>query len=151
MYFKDIPGHGMSGMLPKLYSALIRKGETQKVYLLANNGRVYFAFGEGWGTLAKPVALSLQDTRPYGNTTERKFTLYLDRFFSSGKTPVQKYLLHPLLIEKAGPIQGGDMSGYLNTTPGSGNKETVLTLSSSGASAITISARGPLLVKETGH
>jgi hypothetical protein len=147
LYFKDIPGHTFSGKLPKLYSMLIKKGESQKVFVVAGNGRVYFAFGEGWGELKKPLSIPFPDyAGRIGIVEPVKDSLLMLYFFSSGNGAVQKYLQNPLYINAAGASKDYIRYRYLNTTTTDG--EPTLYLSARNGS-IQIKADGPLLVKET--
>ena len=149
MYFKDVPGHGMSGRLPKFYSALIRNGETQRVYLLANNGRVYFAFGKGWGTLTKTVSIPLPDYESKaGIPKPTAESLPLSQFFRSGHKANKNYLLHPLFVRGPGAASNSKKYRVFNTKQEAGaKKETELLLYTAGDN-ILLEADGPLWVMQ---
>jgi hypothetical protein len=146
LYFKDIPGHSLSGKLPKFYSMLIKKGESQKVFVLAGNGRVYFAFGEDWGELKKPLSIPFPDyAGRIGIVQPLKDSLLLQHFFSNGGGPVQKYLSKPIYINKADALKDYTRYRYLNTS--NTTSESTLYLSDNNGN-IQLKADGPLLVKE---
>lgn len=99
-YFKDLPGHYRAGLLPKLYSTYIKKGDSKVVYLLPGNGRVYFAFGENWGQLKSPLTLRV-DAAYSGFQQHKKLeeNITITHFFSNDASFAQPYLQNPILID----------------------------------------------------
>ncbi len=145
LYFKDIPGHALSGRLPKLYSAVIKKGTAEKLYVLAGNGRVYFAFGEDWTEVAQPVLLPFpgQAMRP-GFASPLQDSLPVLWFFRNGRQADQPFLRQPLYINRAGTLKEYSRYRYFNTSVNHG--QSTLYLSATNG-RIELKADGPLLVK----
>jgi hypothetical protein len=150
LYFKDMPGHYRSGLLPKLYSSYIRKGESEKLYVLPGNGRIYFAFGEQWGKLKKPVEMYLSNAsnEALNNRSSLSETIVVNSFFGNKKRLQQDYLTNPIYIDEPDSYQEDNNYFYLNT-PGepSGKNETDIILSRKNG-RFSMEAFGRLLVKE---
>lgn len=144
LYFKDIPNHSLSGQLPKLYSTFIRKGEEHTVYLLPGNGRVYFALGEDWGSLKKPMTVHLPST----DSLSRSESLLLHEFFRNGKGVVQKYLLYPLYIEHPDVYQDESSYRYINSTLRLKDQRPTSLFLSLSSNHIELRAKGSLTIKE---
>lgn len=146
LYFKDIPGHALSGKLPKIYSALLRRGESQKIFMLAGKGRVYFAFGRGWGKLKKPVSIPFPDyAGKLGIVEPLHDSLLLPNFFSDGKGLQQKYLQKPALIQSNNTPKDTVKYFYRNSSITTGAPTLYLSVANG---SFQIKANGPLLVKE---
>ena len=148
LYFKDIPGHSMSGLLPKLYSTYIKAGEAEKVYVLPGNGRIYFALSEGWGKLKKPMNIDLKNASGSSNNSDLSSNLLLTHFFSNRKPLTQSLLQTPIYIEQGILLNANDSLRYLNKHILTESKEeTVITLTENG-NTFTASATGRLGVKQ---
>jgi hypothetical protein len=152
LYFKDVPGHAMSGVLPKLYSTYIKNGEIVKVYVLPGNGRVYFAFGEGWGKLEKPFTIDLNNrVGGFTNSGSLPQTITVESFFNNKKgRPRQTYLQLPVFINGSDAYRDTTTYHYLNKVGKSSDGETGLHLTQVNGK-FTIEAMGRLLVKEERH
>lgn len=98
-YFKDLPGHYKAGLLPKLYATFIKKGESETVYILPGNGRIYFAFGEGWGQLKRPLRLRFSKSLASTESDIAAETITVTHFFSNKKALAQPYLQNPISID----------------------------------------------------
>ncbi|HVF80379.1 MAG TPA: hypothetical protein VM884_00510, partial [Flavisolibacter sp.] len=147
LYFKDVPGHAMSGLLPKLYSTYIKAGDAKKVYVLPGNGRIYFAFGEGWGKLKKPVTIDLKNPSGSANDGKPDQKIVLTHFFTNKHHLQQKYLQHPVYIDYADANR--DIAAYRNLNEqGKISEAAPSILLSQKNGAFDISAKGYLLVKE---
>ncbi|HZH37634.1 MAG TPA: hypothetical protein VEX65_10175, partial [Flavisolibacter sp.] len=133
----------------KFYSALIRNGETQRVYLLSNNGRVYFAFGKGWGTLTKTISIPFPAYESkVGIPKPTAESLPLSQFFRSGHKANKNYLLHPLFVRGPGAASNSKKYRVFNTKQEAGaKKETELLLYTAGDN-ILLEADGPLWVMQ---
>jgi hypothetical protein len=147
LYFKDVPGHAMSGLLPKLYSTFIKDGDVEKVYVLPGNGRIYFAFGEGWGKLKKPLNINLNNPSGSASNGELSQTITLTHFFNNKHQLQQRYLQHPVYIDYADAAR--DNAAYRNLNEqGKVSEEAPSILLTHKNGIVDVAARGYLLVKE---
>jgi hypothetical protein len=151
LYFKDLPGHYREGLLPKLYSTYIRNGESETVYLLPGNGRVYFAFGRQWGELKKPLIFNLTNSSkgPLENgSSSLDEIITIDHFFKNTKGIKQNYLKRPLYVDDSPTRHSGIYYTTLTTgTYEERRSEPKMVISNvEGAPAIT--ATGRLYVKQ---
>ena len=147
LYFKDIPGHATSGLLPKLYSTYIKAGDVEKVYVLPGNGRVYFAFGEGWGKLKKPLNIELKNPSGSASNGELSQTITVTHFFSNSHQFQQKYLQHPVYIDYTELPR--DHAAYRNLNEeGKISEEAPSILLTQKNGMVDVAARGHLLVNE---
>ncbi len=151
-YFKDWPGHSPEGILPKLYSTYIKRGEAEAVYILPNNGRIYFAFGENWGRLKKPSTLSLSNPVQaiLDSTTASAQTLVLGHFFSNKNPLTQSLLRNPVYIDNTPTHREGAGYNYryLNQPEKTVNNETTKLELLHDSSGFSIKATGRLSVKQ---
>ncbi|HUC83156.1 MAG TPA: hypothetical protein VMR70_19760 [Flavisolibacter sp.] len=144
-YFKNLPGHYKAGLLPKLYATYIKKGESETVYVLPGNGRVYFAFGEGWGKLKKPLKLRFSKALASTQSDVTSETITVTHFFA-GKKPVdQPFLQNPVYIDHYAGSRYGDNYQPLNVESGDPRKITELRLHNDDG-FLTIAAVGRLSV-----
>ncbi|HEX2606791.1 MAG TPA: hypothetical protein VHK91_05405, partial [Flavisolibacter sp.] len=142
LYFKDVPGHHLSGIMTKLYSTYIKNGDARKVYIQPDNGRTYFLLGEDWGKLKKPEELSY--TNEDGKVTQ---SFVIDHFFRKQFTLKQPYLSRPIFIDKSTTIR--TLSGYQNLNYGNdSNIITILDLVREN-NIVKLEARGKLVVKSS--
>jgi hypothetical protein len=149
LYFKDVPGHGMSALLPKLYSTYIKDSDVEKVYVLPGNGRVYFAFGKGWGKLKNPLAINLNNrVGGFTNSESLPQTITVESFFNTNKNgPQQTCLQLPVFINASDAYRDTTTYHYLNEEGKSSGGENSLHLMQVNGK-FTIKAMGRLLVKE---
>ncbi len=144
LYFKDIPGHYRSGLLPKVYATYIEKGESRTLSILPNNGRIYFAFGKEWGRLKKPVEISLKNIlNPIDNPEQ---TITVDQFFRN-TTDLQQTLLHNETLIDATLTYNGNYR-YLNRFKGWAKDQITKIVLQRAGNGFTASATGRLYVKQ---
>jgi hypothetical protein len=75
---------------------LIKKGESQKVFFVAGNGRVYFAFGEDWGELKKPLSIPFPDyAGRIGIVPPLNDSLLILHFSAAEKVPCKNIFQNP--------------------------------------------------------
>ncbi len=103
LYCKDIPGHRASGFLPKMYATFIKRGESEVVSVEPNNGRLYFAFGDGWGQLKETVQvqMGLGNLAMVDSKENIDRFVMLSHFFVKPATQTQTLLQSPLKISYA--------------------------------------------------
>ncbi len=148
LYFKDVPGHSLSGFLPKLYACYIKNGDTQDASVLAGNGRVYFAFGKGWGKLKKPLAINLSNVAGQLHGEGETQSITISEYFNTKAALPQPYLHNPIYIDATATYHGSQNYTYLNQGDKSQvSDETRLTLTQKEGK-VAVKASGRLVVKQ---